>query len=287
MDQEKIGKFIMNLRKEKNLTQRELALKLGVTDRAISKWENGRGMPDLSLLQPLCDILGITVNELFNGEIITEKRIENYEKTVINTIDYSKNIVNKTKKLMHLLGIGLALLIIILIALFGIDFYKMANGEKVLFSTWGFKYHPPIDLSTELIENAIIDYLVTDSENSSSNYKNAKWFAALNTYLIEEDNNTYTVSAWVLEESYYLENGEVLTDSGSSMAKKFTVVKTNDNYMVTKVECPKDGSYYVPSMKKLFPKDVRKRMSNVYEDGTVERLKLEIDNLVKLYFHIN
>ena len=73
MNQEKIGKFIANLRKEKNMTQQELAKKLGVTDRAISKWENGRGLPDYSLLQDLCDTLSISINELFSGEKISKE----------------------------------------------------------------------------------------------------------------------------------------------------------------------------------------------------------------------
>ena len=77
MNQEKIGKFISNVRKDKKLTQRQLADKLGITDRAISKWENGKSMPDLSLLKPLCDILGITINELFAGQKIRE---EEYKK---------------------------------------------------------------------------------------------------------------------------------------------------------------------------------------------------------------
>lgn len=72
MEQEKIGKFISQLRKEKNMTQKELAEKLGVTDRAISKWENGRGMPELSLIKPLCDELDISVNELLSGEKISK-----------------------------------------------------------------------------------------------------------------------------------------------------------------------------------------------------------------------
>ena len=63
MNQEKIGKFISELRKKKNMTQLDLANKLGVTDRAISKWENGRGLPDLSLLKPLCEELNISINE--------------------------------------------------------------------------------------------------------------------------------------------------------------------------------------------------------------------------------
>ena len=76
MDQEKIGKFIFELRKEKKMTQQELADKIGVTDREISKWENGRGMPDLSLMKPLCDVLGITLNELISGERIEKKELQ-------------------------------------------------------------------------------------------------------------------------------------------------------------------------------------------------------------------
>ena len=77
MNQEKIGKFIAELRKEKNMTQQELADKLGVTDRAISHWENGRRLPDYSLLKDLCDILSISINELFLGEKISN---EDYKK---------------------------------------------------------------------------------------------------------------------------------------------------------------------------------------------------------------
>ena len=71
MDQEKIGKFIAICRKKQNLTQAELAEKLCITDRAISKWENGRGMPDSSIMLELCNILNITVNDLLNGEVVT------------------------------------------------------------------------------------------------------------------------------------------------------------------------------------------------------------------------
>lgn len=68
MNQKDIGRLIAELRKEKQMTQMELANKLGVTDRAVSKWENGRGLPDLSLLSPLCDELGISLKELLSGE---------------------------------------------------------------------------------------------------------------------------------------------------------------------------------------------------------------------------
>ena len=73
MDQIKIGKFIARRRKEKDLTQLQLADKLGVTDRAVSKWECGRSLPDSSIMIDLCDTLGISVNELLSGEEIDMK----------------------------------------------------------------------------------------------------------------------------------------------------------------------------------------------------------------------
>ncbi len=64
MNQEKIGKFIAECRKTKKLTQSELAEKLGVTDKSVSNWENGRNMPDLSLFKTLCELLDISINDL-------------------------------------------------------------------------------------------------------------------------------------------------------------------------------------------------------------------------------
>lgn len=75
MDQMKIGKFIAECRKSKGLTQMQLAEKLNITDRAVSKWENGRSLPDSSIMLELCRILGISVNDLLNGEVVT---MENY-----------------------------------------------------------------------------------------------------------------------------------------------------------------------------------------------------------------
>ena len=73
MNQIKIGKFIAECRKRNNLTQMKLAEKLNITDRAISKWENGKGMPDSSLMLDLCNELKISVNELLSGEMIGMK----------------------------------------------------------------------------------------------------------------------------------------------------------------------------------------------------------------------
>ena len=107
MDLDKIGKFIALNRKNKGLTQEQLAEKLGVTNKTISRWETGKYMPDLSLLKPLSEELGITLNELLSGEKIEEQKIvENMEKNIINTIDYSnKKVENEHKKISIILMI--------------------------------------------------------------------------------------------------------------------------------------------------------------------------------------
>ena len=77
MNQAEIGKFIAKCRKDKKLTQAQLADKLNITDRAVSKWETGKSMPDSSIMLELCQILGISVNELLSAETVDQ---ENYEK---------------------------------------------------------------------------------------------------------------------------------------------------------------------------------------------------------------
>jgi transcriptional regulator with XRE-family HTH domain len=104
MNQEKIGKFIAMCRKDRKMTQSELAEKLGVTDKSIGNWENGRNMPDLSLFKPLCDELGITINDLLSGEKISkDKYQERFEENIVNTIDYSTKKINKYSNVIGLL----------------------------------------------------------------------------------------------------------------------------------------------------------------------------------------
>lgn len=87
MDQIKIGTFIAERRKMKGLTQMQLAEKLNITDRAVSKWENGRSLPDSSIMLMLCDILKITVNDLLCGEVVTmENNIKEYENNLIEIV---------------------------------------------------------------------------------------------------------------------------------------------------------------------------------------------------------
>lgn len=111
MDQEKIGKFIAECRKEKGLTQAALAEKLNVSDRAVSKWERGICLMDMSLLKPLSEILGVSVNELLAGEKIKEEtKID--DNIIIDSIDkYSKKRTNKCI-LKIILGIIIVIILI-------------------------------------------------------------------------------------------------------------------------------------------------------------------------------
>ena len=95
MDQIKIGEFIAECRKKQNLTQGQLAEKLGITDRAISKWENGRAMPDSSLMLDLCMILNISVNELLSGEVIGMENSNKKNEQLL--LDMAKEVESKNK----------------------------------------------------------------------------------------------------------------------------------------------------------------------------------------------
>ena len=95
MNQIKIGRFIAECRKEANLTQMQLAEKLGITDKAISKWERGMAMPDTSIMLELCDILSISVNELISGEKIDMEN--NNRKNEQLLLDMAKELEKKNK----------------------------------------------------------------------------------------------------------------------------------------------------------------------------------------------
>lgn len=107
MDQIKIGEFIASKRKEVNLTQADLAEKLGITDRAVSKWENGVCMPDAGTIPELCKILKISVNDLFSGEVVNMKDLEKHAEE--NLLSLKKNEEEINKKLflaVHVIGLA-------------------------------------------------------------------------------------------------------------------------------------------------------------------------------------
>lgn len=113
MDQLKIGKFIAACRKEKGYTQASLAEKLGITDRAVSKWENGKSLPDSSIMLELCEILSINVNELLKGEHIDMDEYGKASEEII--VGLQKRVEDKSRLLLRLeTGLGIAFVIIYL-----------------------------------------------------------------------------------------------------------------------------------------------------------------------------
>lgn len=114
MNQIKIGEFIASQRKLKNLTQASLAEKLGITDRAVSKWERGKGMPDASIMLELCEVLGISVNELLCGEKITmENKTEKNEQLLL---DLAKEVEQKNKTIWTAMWIIMGVCVVGLLA---------------------------------------------------------------------------------------------------------------------------------------------------------------------------
>lgn len=131
MNQVKIGKFIAECRKKNNLTQMQLAEKLNITDRAISKWENGKSMPDSSIMLDLCDELKISVNELLSGEVI---EMNNYnEKVEKNLLDMVKQKELADRRLLTMeIVIGTLSSIILFILIFVVSFVEMADWTRIL-----------------------------------------------------------------------------------------------------------------------------------------------------------
>ena len=104
MDQIKIGQFIKTIRKEKRLTQREVAEKLNISEKTVSKWETGNGLPEVSLMLPLCELLEISVNELLSGEKLDEKRyFEKAEQNIVSLME-EKNETKKKIILAYIIG---------------------------------------------------------------------------------------------------------------------------------------------------------------------------------------
>ena len=137
MDQVKIGRFIAQRRRQVNLTQMQLAEKLNITDRAVSKWETGKAMPDTSIMLPLCRILNISVNDLLSGEVVT---MEHYNQELENhLLEMAKQKEEADKKLLHLeILIGIFSIIILFGFFFVAVFVPMADWLRIVLIVVGF-----------------------------------------------------------------------------------------------------------------------------------------------------
>lgn len=137
MDQMKIGRFIAERRKRVSLTQLQLAEKLGITDRAVSKWETGKAMPDASIMLELCGVLEISVNDLLCGEVVG---MEGYSKKLENNLlDMIRQKEQADKRLLFLetvVGISATVIMFALVLL--ATFVQMASWLRVALLALGF-----------------------------------------------------------------------------------------------------------------------------------------------------
>ena len=136
MNQIKIGKFIAQCRKKENLTQMQLAEKLNITDRAVSKWETGKALPDASIMLTLCEILKITVNDLLSGEIVT---MENYNKEMEQKlIEMVKQKEESDKKMLALEWvIGILSVVVLLVPIFIAAYLPMEDWQRIVLCCSG------------------------------------------------------------------------------------------------------------------------------------------------------
>lgn len=170
MDQIKIGKFISKSRKDKKLTQEQLAEKLGISKNAVSKWERGLNLPDVSIMQELCVLLNISLNELFAGEHLSENVI--VEQSEKNIIDVLKVFKDKNNRYKFLIAISVVIIAILLVFL----------GRNILVRNGylidnNLKYSQKYAPEKEIIKgNVDIDYFVNiniDFEIGANKFGNA------------------------------------------------------------------------------------------------------------------
>lgn len=132
MNQEKIGLFIAKCRREKNMTQEDLAEKLGVSNKSISRWENGKTMMDITLFEPLCNELDISIIELLNGERINDKKKDKlYTKTLIN---YSNKVGSRNKQVILTILFIMSLMPMLLYQFGGMRGVQEISGLIILLS---------------------------------------------------------------------------------------------------------------------------------------------------------
>lgn len=137
MDLMKTGRFIAECRKNKNLTQMQLAEKLGITDRAVSKWENGKSLPDSSIMLDLCGLLDITVNDLLSGEVVL---VDNYNKEMENNLlEIIKQKEESDKRLLTFEWvIAILSLIVLFVPIFIASLLTMEEWQRILLIFTGF-----------------------------------------------------------------------------------------------------------------------------------------------------
>lgn len=240
MDQEKIGKFIAERRKECHLTQEELAEKLNVNSRSISRWENGKCMPDMSMYNSICEVLGISINEFLSGEKL--KKDEYQDKFEKNMIDIVGNVElkNKTIRIFNLVILFVVVFIMSVIVFnFLLDHvYIKQNYDKrtmnVTFENHSLKLTTPVLGNTKYVyfehENECLVF-ITYYENLGTIISRNEKFDEFTGYDLSE--NTYKNDLYVSDSCLKKRKKVYYTKQSLSIINK--IYKSNDITKLDKV----------------------------------------------------
>ena len=265
MDQNKSGKFIAKLRKEKNMTQEQLAEKMGVSINAVSKWERGLSFPDVSLYKKLCKELNINIEELINGE--KDNSEEAKEKAIISTINETNKIKRNSKKMLIIFSV------IFVIIICGLIYYNK-NLKVNLVNDSDFLYDEVINFIKEK----------EFKENPDAKEKDFNVFYSYHPFGIEKKNNYKYVYLWLYDQSYYIEKeeygGGLAISSGSSMPIK-AIFKDNK---LQDIVYPKDGNQYVSSIKEMFPGIIEYQVLNFDKEKNINKLFNEVEQRKSIYY---
>ena len=265
MNQEKSGKFISKLRKEKGMTQEQLAEKVGVSINAVSKWERGISFPDVSLYKKICKELNISIEELINGE--KDNSDEAKEKAIIKTLKEKEKIKHTSKLILVMISI------IFVIIILGTVYYNK-NLKVNLVNDSDYLYEEVINFIREKEFKG----------NPDSKEKDFNVFYSYHGFGIEEKNNYKYVYLWIFNQSYYIEKeeygGSLAISSGASIPIK-AIFKDNK---LQDIQYPKDGNRYISSIKEMFPGIIEYQVLNFNNDKNINKLYNEVEEKKNIYY---
>ena len=265
MNQDKSGKFIAKIRKEKNLTQGQLAEKMGVSINAVSKWERGLSFPDISLYKKLCEELDINIEELINGE--KDSSEEAKEKAIILTVKEREKIIKNYKKI-------LVLFFTIFIITFTSLIYYNKNLKVNLVSDSDFLYDEVINFIKEK----------EFYENPDSNYNDFNVFYSYHGFGIEKKHSYKYVYMWLYQQSYYIESEEYGAGLAISSSSSMPIKAIFKNNKLQDIIYPKDGNEYVPSIKEMFPGIIEYQVLNYDKEKNINKLFNEVEQKKNIYY---
>ena len=266
MNQEKIGKFIAKLRKEKNMTQEQLAEKMGVSINAVSKWERGISFPDVSLYKKLCNELNISIEELINGEKDNSESAK--EKALITSINEREKEKKKSKRLFVILSIIFFIIISFLI------FYNLKAKINLVNDS-------------DYLYDEVISFLKKKEfvENPDSKYEDFNVFYSYYGFGIEKEKRYKYVYMWIYNSSYYIEsaeNGGALALSTSNSIPLKAIFKDN---ILQDIVFPKDGNEYTSSIKKMFPSIIEYQVLHFNKEKNINKLFNAVENKKNIYYN--